>query len=28
LVQIYQAWENIPNDHKLYQMAINYTKCP
>jgi hypothetical protein len=26
LVQTYQIRKNIPNDHKLYQMAINYTK--
>jgi hypothetical protein len=25
LVQIYL--ENIPNDHKLYPTAFNYTKC-
>jgi hypothetical protein len=27
-VQTYQSWKNIPNDHKLYQTAINYTKWP
>jgi hypothetical protein len=21
-----QNWKNVPNDHKLYQKAINYTK--
>jgi hypothetical protein len=26
LVQIYQNWKNIPNEHKLYETAINYTK--
>jgi hypothetical protein len=26
LVQIYQNGKNIPNDHKLYQKAVNYTK--
>jgi hypothetical protein len=24
----YQIEKNIPNDHKLFQMAINYTKWP
>jgi TPR repeat protein len=28
LVQTYQNGKNIPNDHKLYQTAINYTKWP
>jgi hypothetical protein len=28
LVQTYQYGKNIPNDHKLYQTAINYTKGP
>jgi hypothetical protein len=28
LVQTYQNGENISNDHKLYQMAIHYTKWP
>jgi hypothetical protein len=26
LVQTYQNGKNIPNNHKLYQMAIYYTK--
>jgi hypothetical protein len=26
LVQTYQNGKNIPNDHKLYQMAIKYSK--
>jgi hypothetical protein len=28
LVQTYQIGKNIPNNHKLYQTAINYTKRP
>jgi hypothetical protein len=28
LVQTYQNKKNIPNDHKLYQTAINHTKWP
>jgi hypothetical protein len=28
LVQTYLKAENIPNGHKLYQTAINYTKWP
>jgi hypothetical protein len=28
LVQTYQNGKNIPNDHKLCQKAVNYTKCP
>jgi hypothetical protein len=28
LIQTYRIWENIPNDHKLYKTAINYTKWP
>jgi hypothetical protein len=28
LVQTCQNDKNIPNDHKLYQTAINYTKWP
>jgi hypothetical protein len=28
LAQTYQFGENIPNDHKLYQTAINGTKWP
>jgi hypothetical protein len=28
MVQTYQNGKNIPNDHKLYQTAINYTKWP
>jgi hypothetical protein len=27
-VQTYQYGKNITNDHKLYQMATNYTKWP
>jgi hypothetical protein len=26
LVQTHQIGKNIPNDHKLYQIAVNYTK--
>jgi hypothetical protein len=26
LVQTYQNWKNIPNDHKLYQTAKNESK--
>jgi hypothetical protein len=28
LVQTYQNRKNIPNDQRLYQLAINYTKWP
>jgi TPR repeat protein len=28
LAQTYQNGKNIPNDCKLYQSAINYTKLP
>jgi hypothetical protein len=28
LVQTYQIGENVTDDHKLYQTAINYTKWP
>jgi hypothetical protein len=28
LIQTYQIGKNITNDHKLYQMALNYTKWP
>jgi hypothetical protein len=28
LVQICQNGKNVPNDHKLYQKAVNYTKWP
>jgi hypothetical protein len=28
LVQKYQNGKNVPNDHKLYQTAVNYTKWP
>jgi hypothetical protein len=28
LVQTYQNGKNIPNDHKIYQTALNITKLP
>jgi hypothetical protein len=28
LVQTYHNGGNVPNDYKLYQKAINYTKWP
>jgi hypothetical protein len=28
LAKSYQNWKNIPNDRKIYQMTIKYTKWP
>jgi hypothetical protein len=28
VVKIYQNGENMPNDHKIYQSAMKYTKWP